>query len=200
MRLQAKNIFLTYPQCYGTPTDLINFLRDKLASRNPLYICVSWEQHADGNPHLHAFISLEKKLDTTNARYFDSGDYHPNIQKSLHPKENLEYVKKEGNWEEWGECPQWLDDSGKPDPWDSVCTEAFSKVTRAEAEEVFASKANGRFTSNYNNVKARLNDHYRATEPPYEPPHGQDHFDLPQVLTDWYTANLLVCWTYFLKP
>lgn len=191
-RLKAKNLFLTYPQCLEEPQGLIDFLLEKLESKEPLYIVVSQEEHEDGTPHLHAFISLNKTLDTRNARFFDSGDIHGNYQAANDPKAVYQYVIKDGNLTEWGDCPGWICGRGAKESWDEVCLEAFSKPTRQEAEEVFRTKAPGRYTSSYLNVKARLDSHYRPIEAPYLPPHEQDHFQIPQVLSDWYTANLMV--------
>jgi len=191
-RIKAKNLFLTYPQCLEEPQHLIDFLLEKLASKEPVYILVCQEEHEDGTPHLHAFVSLNKTLDTRNARFFDSGDIHGNYQAANDPKAVYQYVTKDGNLTEWGNCPGWICGRSGRDNWDDVCLEAFAKATREEAEEVFATKAPGRFTSSYLNVKARLDSRYRPVEDPYEPPHPANHFQVPQVLTDWYSANLLV--------
>ncbi len=160
-RFQAKNIFLTYSRCLETPQSLIDFLRDKLETRNPVYICVAEEEHEDGIPHLHAFISLSKKLDTANPRYFDAGDYHPNIQSSNFPKENLDYVQKDGNFIEWGECPEWIagTENGKRK---AIFADAFAAPDKETATEILKSQAPDTYATCFSNIEAALNAHYKT--------------------------------------
>lgn len=201
MRLQAKNIFLTYPRCWEQPDWLIDFLLEKLESRNPLYICVSEELHEDGTPHLHAFISLDKKLDTTNERYFDLDTngpdglpciYHPNIQKSLKPKENLTYVKKDGNFEEWGEIPDWLEEIAKRKRKD-IFADAFSAPSKKAAKEIILTEAPDVYATSYNNISAALKDHFDGSAyTPYESSRTLDDFNLPDTFWDWYNQNYIV--------
>lgn len=97
-RFQAKSVFLTYPNCVETKEGLLEFLKDKLASRQPIYIVVSEELHANDTTHFHALCVLTRKLDTANNRYFDAGDApflsHPNIQAPRNLRDVYEYVTK----------------------------------------------------------------------------------------------------------
>lgn len=44
---------------------------------------IGTEKHVDGNAHLHAYIELNEKMNSTNPRIFDlvveGQTYHPNI-------------------------------------------------------------------------------------------------------------------------
>lgn len=202
-RLQAKHLFLTYPHCLEEPQGLLDFLINKLATRNPTYILVAQEEHHNGIPHLHAFCVLSRKLDTNNPRYFDAGEephiIHGNYQAAGNPKATYEYVIKGGNIVEHGEVPGYCVDGSKRDVWNDVCLEAFSKATRDECIEVFQTKAPGRFTSSYTNVIARINAEYAAVEPPYEPPHPAGHYNPTPDLLLWYTQALDVSSTLHLS-
>lgn len=194
-RIQAKNLFLTYPRCLETKSALIDFLKEKLYNRNVLYICVSEELHEDGVPHLHAFVSLDKKLDTQNERYFDAGDYHPNIQKSLHPKENLEYVQKDGDYEEYGECPDWLGPAKRKKK--DIFTLAFAAGSYEEAKEIIITEAPDTWATCHNNVTAALKEHFKPPPSAYTSGRTLEDFILPDTFWDWYNGNYVVCLTLY---
>ena len=102
-RLQAKKFLLTYSQC---PMDLdlcINVIKDNLSLKNGRTITdfmLSIEKHKDQqSTHIHAYIELNKILDSKNPRTFDItlGDktYHPNIMVSKYKNECLQYILKD---------------------------------------------------------------------------------------------------------
>jgi len=102
-RLQAKKILLTYSQC---PLDLdlcINVIKDNLSSKNGRTVTefmLSMEKHKDQqSTHIHAYIELNKRINSTNSRLFDItlGDktYHPNILVSKYKSACLEYILKD---------------------------------------------------------------------------------------------------------
>lgn len=101
---KAKGWFLTYPQCPCPPQDCLDDLRDKLKEKKDLKIVeyiVAQEEHKDGNPHLHAFIKLDKRI-RFNPRLFDiiyeGKDYHGEYQVAKSWRAVQEYVKKGGNY------------------------------------------------------------------------------------------------------
>jgi len=69
---------------------------------NVVYACVGAEKHENGDPHRHAFVQFDKPLRTRNEKYFDYGNYHPNVQGCRSPKASLRYVQKEGDFLEEG--------------------------------------------------------------------------------------------------
>ena len=83
-RLRNKNIGLTYPQCMVTKSEMLKHLHTLVAKWDPHLIIVSEEDHESGQPHLHAYIKLNKMLYIYNQRFFDFNKegriYHPNIQ------------------------------------------------------------------------------------------------------------------------
>ena len=87
-RLNARNIFLTFPRCPLPKEHALETLRQlPWTVVQPKYIRVAREEHQDGQPHLHVLIQLTGKCDIHDQRFFDIADhdqrdrsYHPNIQ------------------------------------------------------------------------------------------------------------------------
>lgn len=102
---KAKGWFLTYPQCPAPAQDVLEDLRDKLKNRkSPLTIVeyvICEEKHENGDPHLHAFIKLDKRV-RFDARMFDiiyeGKDYHGNYQVAKSWDAVKQYVKKGNNY------------------------------------------------------------------------------------------------------
>lgn len=99
-RFQATKVFLTYPQCTLSKETLYNALNEKTQVKHG-FICI--EQHEDGNTHLHAAIEFNTKINTRSQAYFDVNGFHPNIQAVRNWNASVNYVKKEGDWEEYGD-------------------------------------------------------------------------------------------------
>lgn len=76
-RLSAKSFLLTYAQCPVNKQDLFDYLLRK-GETERLIVCE--EAHADGNPHLHAFVCYKQKKVNCSMKYFDFFGYHPNIR------------------------------------------------------------------------------------------------------------------------
>jgi len=101
-RLQAKNLFLTFPQCDYPLTDFCQKVKDFFAEKNNRIIkgVASQENHQDGNKHLHLFVSLEKLCQTRKVDYFDNlvcPAKHPNIVSRLKSQyETIKYIIKDG--------------------------------------------------------------------------------------------------------
>jgi len=109
-RLSAKAVFLTYPQCPVPKEELLTFLVALVPE--PEFVLVSHEKHEDGSPHLHALVIFSKKIEKRNANaWFNFGVYHPNIQSCRSTQKCYDYVRKDGDFVEHGNCDyelQWL--------------------------------------------------------------------------------------------
>jgi len=98
-RLNGKHLFLTYPQCTWSPQHADTAIRQVLSN-------VEWsiwgsEKHADGSPHLHAFISLSKRCNLVSPTCLDlvgtePGNCHGDYRVARDPKAVLNYVTKDG--------------------------------------------------------------------------------------------------------
>ncbi|QDJ95241.1 replication-associated protein [Capybara virus 17_cap1_330] len=98
VRLQSKRYLLTYPQCTLTKEAVLEALKVPLGIET---YTIASEFHQDGTPHIHACIILSSSPNTTNMRYFDIDEYHPNV-KTLKSKADFEraerYCRKDGNF------------------------------------------------------------------------------------------------------
>jgi len=91
-RVQSKSFSLTYPQSAGlSKEELLEHLKKE---KNVEYICVSEEQHEDGQPHLHVHIKYSKRKDIKNQKHYDLKEKHPNIQATQDDEDWNKYVKK----------------------------------------------------------------------------------------------------------
>lgn len=101
-RINRKKVGLTYScpvDCDDNPItthqEIIDFLKTKGACK----FLVSKEQHQNGKTHWHAFVEYDKKLNTTDTRYFDLLGVHPNIIKPARGHGWEAYVAKKGDWQ-----------------------------------------------------------------------------------------------------
>lgn len=99
-RVNAKHLFLTYPKANFNHEELYRRLCEKL----PINYCiVATELHQDGEPHNHVYIKCDKKTDIRDSRLLDFDGHHPNIQSCQSHIRTINYVKKSGNYSEFGE-------------------------------------------------------------------------------------------------
>ena len=98
-RLNARNVFLTYPQC---PITKEFFLQVMSAKFSLLHWTIGEEKHEDGEPHIHACLTFQRKLDLHSASAFDIAfngtNYHPHIQKPRNLRNCHEYCRKNGSF------------------------------------------------------------------------------------------------------
>jgi len=90
-RIQARSVFLTYPQCPVPKEELLEHFKRTF---NCSEITVGAELHEDGNPHLHAYLRFQKKFSSKDSKVFDYEQYHANVQAAKNPLKVKNYVKK----------------------------------------------------------------------------------------------------------
>lgn len=106
-RLNAKNLFLTWPKNDADAGDVLNKICDLFGADNVSYVCVSHEDHEDGTPHLHAVVCLKKACDIRNVATLDAvTGKHGNYQSARNVKDVYAYVRKGGDFCERGTPPQ----------------------------------------------------------------------------------------------
>jgi len=69
-RLNAKSVFLTYPQCGLEPDHVLQTLLACTKTKD-CGIIVAQELHKDGNKHLHVYLEFPRKIDVKSSRYFN---------------------------------------------------------------------------------------------------------------------------------
>lgn len=97
-RLQARHLFITYPQADAIPSaeSLLQHLEGKLP---PIQRYVIGEElHQDGSTHYHAYLCLQRKSNIRNANHLDFMGCHPNIQSAENPSAVAAYCRKEGSY------------------------------------------------------------------------------------------------------
>lgn len=102
-RLQAKKLFLTYPQCDVDKGDALVKIMELFLDYDVEWIVVAREKHKDGSNHLHCAINLNTKLHTRNPHKLDCiGGKHGNYQVMRNPSKVLAYIIKDGDYVEHG--------------------------------------------------------------------------------------------------
>lgn len=102
-RLSSQTIGLTYPQCTLTSEQLFTHLKTIHEQYRIIHILVATEKHKDGNTHFHAALKLGKPVDTTNARFWDFNEFHPNLLRPRNYANWVDYCKKEKEFLEEGD-------------------------------------------------------------------------------------------------
>lgn len=101
-RLNAKNLYLTYPQCDEDPAFIIEQCRCYWEDDLVWVVC-GREQHMDGNNHLHIAISLKRRVDYRQPDCLDwLAGQHGNYQVLKNKARCLKYCTKEDDFEEFG--------------------------------------------------------------------------------------------------
>jgi hypothetical protein len=72
-RLNAKNLFLTYPKCTITKEEAYDLLSSLLPIEK---FIIAQELHEDETPHLHVYIKCSKKVDIKSEKFLDLNGYH----------------------------------------------------------------------------------------------------------------------------
>lgn len=94
----AKQLFLTYPQCSLSKESVLEALNQVAAVQD---FTISEEVHKDGSPHVHAVVKFATRYHTKNSRAFDISNHHPNLKTlktSADFKRSTAYCKKDGNY------------------------------------------------------------------------------------------------------
>lgn len=107
LRINAKNLFLTYPKNDLDAGEVMNRIVDHFGMENISYICVGQEEHADKTLHLHACVCLKEKCDIQNATAVleQWGGKNGNYQSARSVRDVITYVKKGGVFVEAGVPP-----------------------------------------------------------------------------------------------
>lgn len=105
---QAKNLFFTWPQCDETKEVVLSRIRELFGSRL-LTAIVAEEKHQNGDPHLHAFVSLSEPYRCRSNQELDAlAGQHGNYQAARSPRQVIRYVTKGGNYLLHGKDQEWL--------------------------------------------------------------------------------------------
>nr|QHU79563.1 replication associated protein [Opuntia virus 1] len=169
-RINAKNIFLTFPKCSLTKEQALDQLKTLQTPTNIKFIRVCEEHHQDGSPHLHVLIQFEGKFQTQNKRFFDlrhpnsSIQFHPNIQAAKSSSDVKSYMEKERCFLDYGEFQ--IDPrsarGGRQSSNESYA-KALNASSKDEALKIIKEEQPQHYVLMYHNINANLD---RIFEPP----------------------------------
>lgn len=171
-RLQAKKLFLTYPQCSLDKQVALDQLKEKLPTW--AYIVVCSELHQDGSPHLHAFVECNTKVRLNGANCLDILGHHGKYEGAESRDHSIRYVKKDGDFIEEGEIPQ-----GKESKWTKLGTVTSAKEFMATALEISPRD----YYLNMERLQYAANHIFKPTLPPYVPDHVFE--SIPPAVQQW---------------
>nr|AIT72386.1 replicase [Watermelon chlorotic stunt virus] len=197
-RIQAKNIFLTYPRCSLSKEELLSFLVGLSLPSNLKYVKVCRELHQNGEPHLHVLLQFAGKITITDNRLFDhvhpsrSACFHPNIQSAKSSTDVKSYLDKDGDTVEWGKFQ--IDGrsarGGQQTANDAYAT-ALNMSNKGEAMSVIKELAPKDFVLHYHNIKSNLDRIFEEPVAPFVCPFPMSSFTLvPPELVDWASTNV----------
>lgn len=99
-RLDGKHFFFTYPRCELLPTSVLEKLTTKVESKGKHVVlhAIGRELHADGFPHIHAYLCLDTRINIRDAHFWDLDGFHGNYQTCRSAKGVIKYVTKDNNF------------------------------------------------------------------------------------------------------
>jgi len=102
-QIDSKSWFLTYPKLDMSKEHALALLKVKLAGKPFVGVVVCRELHQDGQPHIHAYVLLEKSFNCRNEKFWDLAGHHGNYQKARDINAVAQYIKKDGDFIQEGQ-------------------------------------------------------------------------------------------------
>lgn len=195
-RLNAKNIFLTYPHCPLTKERALEQLLVVSLPSNKKFIRVARELHEDGSPHLHILVQLEGRAQVTNPRLFDlrscssSLVFHPNIQCAKSSSDVKAYIEKGGDYVDWGQF-QVAGRSSRDGRHDllTVYADALNSGSTEAALQIILEKDPRAFTLQYHNLKPNYERIFLKPLDPYKSYWDYSLFEITPSMQAWLEHN-----------
>nr|CRI68613.1 Replication protein [Pepper huasteco yellow vein virus] len=197
-RLNAKNYFLTYPQCSISKEEALAQLHNLSTPVKKKYIKICKESHEDGQPHLHVLIQFEGKYQCTNNRFFDlvsstrSAHFHPNIQGAKSSSDVKTYIDKDGDTVEWGEFQiDGRSARGGQQSANDTYAKALNSASAEEALQIIKEEQPQHFFLQFHNIVSNANRIFQTPPEPWVPPFQQASFNnVPAIMTQWVSDNV----------
>lgn len=190
-RLNAKNIFCTYPQCDLPKSIVANYLFTKF---DPQYVIVASELHQDGTPHLHAVICFKSKKNFKSSNFADldctpGEHFHGNYQSVRSLSDTFNYVTKDDETPcEIGVRPT---SSTKKASFDDIVSQALSScATKSEFIKFLIDNAGGQLAKSFSQVSAFAEYVYSTPTKHYQAQFS-DFANIPPELSEWVSDNIM---------
>ncbi|ASL70132.1 replication associated protein [Emilia yellow vein Thailand virus] len=206
--INAKNYFLTYPQCSLTKEEALSQLKNLTTPTNKLFIRICRELHEDGNPHLHVLIQFEGKFKCQNNRFFDltsptrSAHFHPNIQAAKSSSDVKSYMDKDGDVLDFGSFQiDGRSARGGCQTANDAYAEAINSGSKAAALNILREKAPKDFVLQFHNLTSNLDRIFTPPIEEYISPFSSSSFDqVPEELDEWAADNVVSAAARPLRP
>ncbi|QIC52931.1 replication-associated protein [Bean latent virus] len=192
-RLNAKNYFLTYPQCSISKEEALSQLQRLTTPVNKKFIKICRETHEDGQPHLHVLIQFEGKYQCSNNRFFDlvsttrSAHFHPNIQGAKSSSDVKSYIDKDGDTIEWGEFQiDGRSARGGQQSANDTYAKALNAGSAEAALQIIKEEQPQHFFLQYHNLVSNATRIFQKPPEPWVPPFPQSSFNnVPLDMQQW---------------
>nr|AGO02083.1 replication-associated protein [Tomato yellow leaf curl virus - Il] len=198
-KINAKNYFLTYPNCSLSKEEALSQLLALNTPTNKKFIRVAHELHEDGSPHLHVLIQFEGKYQCKNQRFFDlsspsrSAHFHPNIQAAKSSTDVKTYVEKDGDFIDFGifQIDSRSARGGQQSANDAYA-EALNSGRKSEALNILKEKAPKDYILQFHNLSSNLDRIFQEPPAPYISPFLSSSFNqVPDELEVWVSENVM---------
>nr|AEI91443.1 replication associated protein [Tomato golden mosaic virus] len=192
-QINAKNYFLTYPQCSLSKEEALSQLQALNTPTNKKFIKICRELHEDGQPHLHVLIQFEGKYCCQNQRFFDlvsptrSAHFHPNIQRAKSSSDVKKYIDKDGDTLVWGEFQvDGRSARGGCQTSNDAAAEALNASSKEEALQIIREKIPEKYLFQFHNLNSNLDRIFAKTPEPWLPPfHVSSFTNVPDEMRQW---------------
>ncbi|ALR86811.1 Rep [Turnip leaf roll virus] len=198
-RIQAKNIFLTFPHCTLSKDEALEQLQNLACPSNKKFIRISRELHENGEPHLHVLIQFEGKVQICNPRHFDlrhpsaSRSFHPNIQGAKSSSDVKSYIEKDGDYLDWGQFQiDGRSARGGQQTVNDASAEALNAASAEAALAIIREKLPHDFLFKYHNLKPNLAAIFAPPPAVYTPPFTHTQFNIPEEIRQWVNNNFIL--------
>lgn len=191
-RINAQNVFLTYPKCWLSKEEALELLLDSLNGVD--YVVVAFERHSNGDPHLHVQIHFIKKMDFRKENAFDLWgfddqnnltNFHGNYQATRSLKHVAQYCTKEQDYILWGITPE---DFNKLAGRKNYYAEALHSESYTKACDIIQGGHPRDWVLSGDRIRSNLKNHFNTMIKEYAPLFEVTPFIVPQELTDWTTS------------
>nr|QWQ56340.1 replication associated protein [Sweet potato leaf curl virus] len=197
--INAKNYFLTYPQCSISKEEALAQIQNIPTAVNKKFIKICRELHEDGQPHLHVLLQFEGKFQCTNQRQFDlvsqtrSAHFHPNIQRAKSSSDVKSYVDKDGDTLEWGEFQvDGRSARGGQQTANDAAAEALNAGNKEAALQIIREKLPEKFIFQYHNLVSNLDRIFSPPPSVYSSPFSISSFNnVPDIISHWAAENVM---------
>nr|QPN01184.1 Replication associated protein C1 [Tomato yellow leaf curl virus] len=198
-KINAKNYFLTYPNCSLSKEEALSQLKNLETPTNKKYIKVCREFHENGEPHLHVLIQFEGKYQCKNQRFFDlssptrSAHFHPNIQAAKSSTDVKTYVEKDGDFIDFGVFQiDGRSARGGQQSANDAYAEALNSGSKSEALNILKEKAPKDYILQFHNLNSNLARIFQEPPAPYISPFPSSSFNqVPEELEVWVSENVM---------